>query len=204
MGGGGAGFFSARAAHSYAVNGQPYPSVSHILGKMGLRGDQKWPAWAAARGSAVHEAIKTVESGIIKPDAYAETEIAPRLSAWLKAKQDLRLEGPWTIEQPTVDTLLGYSGTPDCQCMRAGAPCLIDWKNGSLEPWHGLQLAAYAMFSGIRARFILELRADGSYRLHDRWQDELFSARSWDKYWMEAVSLWHWQDRHVGKEKKAC
>lgn len=149
--------------HTYRLGGEILPSVTQIIKP--LYDFSSVPAGvlerAAAFGTAVH---KTVE--LYLKDDLDESNLDEGLSGPLQAFRMWAIEYLDAFGSPEVETRdyhekLFYAGTSDLKFERV----LVDVKtravNRLCDP---IQLAAYDHFdSGKRARYVLELKQDGTY-----------------------------------------
>lgn len=181
------------ATHTYTVDGKVVPSVTQILHDLGLADAMHYTQEAAERGSAVHEAVRMIEAGILHLESFRQdTVLYPYLMAWHSFREQ---SGFIVKETETIrfHETMRYAGTIDLLAEYKGK-CLIDIKSGSIMPWHGLQLAGYAeMEEGVKHRYILELRNDGKWSLHEHYKDRLFTDPIWRKAWIAAATLHAWK-----------
>ena len=163
---------------AYLVAGERYPRVTTVC--------QAFDSWAGIpadvleaardRGDAVHYACELFDHGVLDMDSLPE-EIIGYVKAW----QDFRaVTGfhPDVIEALVSHPTYRYAGRLDRvgrfarglrrQRVTTGA-ALVDIKTGAPTPAWGPQTAAYAAaYRGekIRARYCVQLSADGTWRLH--------------------------------------
>jgi len=151
--------------HVYCLDGQQVPSVTQILRTLGII-DTRWATeHALERGTAVHQAIQF----LVEDDLDWSTvtpEIAPYLDAFWQFAGDVELQVNDT-EMIVYSPTHRYAGRLDLLATVQGERAIIEIKTGKALDWVNLQLAAYAMcYDGVLpARFCLELRANGTYRL---------------------------------------
>jgi hypothetical protein len=158
--------------HKYFVGGREVISVTTALEEGGFGEwkryvDQMDLAYAAELGTAVHRAIELYEDGTLDMTAL-DPAIEPRLSAYLAFKSDADVF-PDAREQVVYNSLYGYCGRFDFIGDVNGEKAIIDWKSGLVNHVVAMQLAAYAACQAdpsSYARYSLQLRDDGSYRLH--------------------------------------
>lgn len=157
--------------HIYTVNGFTIPSVTQVMRPLNSDHygsiDAAVLALAAAKGTAVHEAIEVhCKYGI---DDIPE-EYYSYFSAYLQWEKDY---GPSILgsEVRFYHKTLRYAGTVDCVAEIAGRTCLIDFKTTQtiLEKSCGVQLEAY--MQGLKShgitvqdKYILQLKKDGTYK----------------------------------------
>lgn len=154
------------ADHEYLFNGVVYPSVTTILREEGIINTEFYNEAGAARGQEVHEMTAMLDSGLAELRDFEQfDELMPYLEAFEWFRTDHRWE-PQEIELKFVSPK-GYAGTIDRIALLDGDPVLADFKSGSHQRWHGLQLAAYAegiAMNDIQRRIVL-LKKDGKYSI---------------------------------------
>lgn len=162
------GLVFTEAGHSYAVAGVRVPSVTQILGHFfggfeHVRADAL--RYASERGKAVHFACELIDRGTLD-EASIDPGIAGYINAYNKFRRECDFE-PGLIEQPLYSAGLRVAGTPDRVGRVNRRQAVVDLKSGGRMPWHGLQVAGYALLvpAPTEARYTLHLREDGSYRL---------------------------------------
>lgn len=140
------------------------------------------------RGSGVHLAIKLLCNDDLAMDSL-DPRVAPYVNAWIRARDELQFEPMWIERHMTSD--LGYHGTPDFAGHYNGLFCIIDWKTGAYQRYHGIQLAAYAGFYADQCRFPkrygLYLKSNRTYKLH-----EFKELTDYDA-WRACLALHHWK-----------
>lgn len=165
--------------HRYTFGGEPVVSVTQVLREEGLVDDRYFSPEAARRGSTVHRLAELDAEG----DLY-EQDIPEQFRGYLNAVRAFKRETGWFTARHTDDQLLtevrlfnesyGLAGTADEIGMSRGQTglSLADYKTGEPAPATGLQTGAYSrMFQLATGRVIVhrlavQLRADGTYRLH--------------------------------------
>lgn len=160
-------------AHAYAANGKAYPSVTQILDAAGFgewlrRIDAETLEYARTRGEAVHLATRYLDEGTLDWGTVSEP-IKGCVEAYARWKRRSRFI-PIAIEQPMVNSRLGFAGMPDRIGLIYGVPVIVDTKTGAESPAHALQLAGYAMLipqATIARRFALYLRDDKTFRVKE-------------------------------------
>jgi len=152
-------------------------SVTEIIRLAGLSGDgfEFVTPHALARGSAVHAAIALAAAGRLD-ESSVHPEVAPRLASWRRWMQESGFvyeRGEFAVTGP------GWIGHPDCVGTLRGVRFVVDWKGGAPADWHGVQLAAYAVGTGVYRRAAVYLKDDGSAA---SWREYLDFAdfRAWD------------------------
>ena len=196
--------------HIYTTeDGQVIPSVTNIIVPLTTyyRVPMDKLRLAADRGTAVHKLTEQWDKyGMVTfPDCGRvcddDCPCGPRdefegfLSAW-KHFQDEHAFKPLQVELRVYHEEHGYAGTLDRIGRIDGDLSVIDIKTSNkVGPAMGVQLAAYkeaanAMYPNrapIKRRFVVQLRADGTYAL-----EEFTSV--WDfPAFLGCLSLWHWQ-----------
>ena len=163
--------------------------VTAILKEAGLINTDFLTEEGRDRGSAVHLAIKLLCNDDLAMDSL-DPRVSPYVDAWIKARDELKFEPMW-IERSREDEALGYKGTPDFVGHYLGKFCIIDWKTGPYQRWHGPQLAAYAGFYKDQCTFFrrygLYLKNNRTYKLH-----EFKELTDYDA-WRAALALHHWK-----------
>jgi hypothetical protein len=159
--------------HKYFVGGREVISVTTAIEEGGFGDwkryvDQLDLAYASELGTAVHRAIELYEDGTLDTTAL-DPLIAQRLEAYLAFKSDCDAF-PVATEQIVHNSIYGYCGRLDFNGMVRGEKAIVDWKSGLVNHTVAMQLAAYAACQAdpsSYARYSLQLRADGTYRLHE-------------------------------------
>jgi hypothetical protein len=159
--------------HKYFVGGREVISVTTAIDEGGFGDwkrhvDQMDLAYAQQLGTAVHRAIELYEDGTLDTAAL-DPLIAPRLEAYLKFKRECYAI-PVELEQRVHNSLYGYCGRLDFNGLMRGEKAIVDWKSGLITHTVAMQLAGYAgcmADPSSYARYSLQLRDDGTYRLHE-------------------------------------
>lgn len=154
--------------HEYLRNGRTYPSVTTILSHFGMTPDYDSFSTDYSRtlGSVLHESCSLLDDDNL---AEYDPAIEGRLNQYMKF---LTLYSPvWELnEQPMIDTLWGYAGTPDRYGIINSKHVVLDIKSGEPDPSHELQTAGY--------QFLLERQG---YKVNERYalylQDAKFMIR---------------------------
>ena len=179
--------------HLYFVNGVQIPSVSALMRPLTdlVYGpiDKEVLKAAQVFGTSVHACTEYDDEGDLDP-ASVEPEWQPYLDAYRKWRADTR---PEILH---IDDRLGcskYAGTLDRICRINGQLWVVDLKTTSaIHPHVGVQLAAYValaekFYGGIYRRAALQLRGDGTYKVHEftSYKDEIcFNA---------LLVIYHWK-----------
>lgn len=189
--------------HQYTHNNNPIPSVTQIISEMGLLGDYVPDPWYLERGKLVHLCCEYLDKNCLDWDSV-DNEIKPRVEAYQKFKQDYKFE-PRMIEQPVHSHGLNVACTPDREGDIKGIASVIEIKNGGRQKWHRLQLSIQDICIHdelnecgsfkYRYRYSLELKADGTYKLHRYKEDDADRKAA-----ISLVTLYHWLKE--GKREK--
>jgi len=131
-------------AHRYTVNGKIIPSVTQIIGSVGLYEYDHVPAEtlavAAERGRIVHTYIEWYELGILDENSI-DPELGGYFEAYLRLKSSGKLPAkPTRIEYRGYSEKYGYAGTLD---QLYNDDWVNDHKTCLPSPTHGLQVSAY-------------------------------------------------------------
>jgi len=158
--------------HEYRLDGAVIPSVTQIIGGVGLVDTQWFTEESRQRGHAVHAATQLEDAGVLDW-SNLHPEVEPRAHAWRKFKQDTGYV-PILVEHMVHNVPMGYVGRLDRVCahhLRANDRIILDIKSGLPGATTGLQLAGYVMALGESyrdlwtKRYGLWLREDATYRL---------------------------------------
>lgn len=160
--------------HTYFLDNQVIPGVTATLKAAGIVDYSMIPqtvlerAWR--RGALAHEAmyyyaLDTLDLASLDP------QIEPYVMAGIRFHEESRLVAA-RVEERAFNDEYRYAGTPDLEAVIGGDPWLIDYKTGLVLPGHRHQLAAYLNLDCFKSprryrRAILQLCADGTYRLHE-------------------------------------
>ena len=175
--------------HTYRKGETVLPSVTQILKDVGLIDTTFFAPEYAERGTRVHEATVFWDETGMDDDTLPE-EWAGYLSAWKKFREETGFV-PSHIEQAFCSDQ-GYAGTVD----RIGKthkinPLLLDIKTGPSQPWHRLQLAAYALLVKrelnipIWDMWGVHLRKDGIYAV------ESYKSIEHSADWLAVLRVYH-------------
>lgn len=181
-------------AHEYTVAGVRVPSVTQVLRDC-YDFSRVAPDVLAAKaelGEAVHLACELDDAGDLVEDSV-HARVRPYLDAYRLFKSHKRTEVIAT-EQIVHHPRLAYAGKLDLLTQFDGARWLIDWKTPiAISPAVALQTAGYAGAlpggsAGIR-RAALQLKADGTYRLH-----EFTDPNDWPTF-VAMLTVYRWKQR---------
>lgn len=160
--------------HTYMLQpeGSELPSVTTVLRESGILDFSMIPQDvlqnAARRGTAVHEALALLDDEALDEETVGE-EIHGYLMAYLRFKRESGFQ-PALIEHRSWHPVHRYAGTLDRTGTIGNDNIVLDFKTGVMLPGYRLQLAAYQAFLPEPLRFrrvALQLRADGSYSVHE-------------------------------------
>lgn len=171
--------------HQYTVDGVEVPSVSELTRFISreIYGDvQQFRLDAAAsRGTNVHKATEALDKfGSVEVD----DEALPYLKAYISFVRDHKPE--WEKIEWSVNNGFLYAGTLDRYGVVDGKKAIVDIKTtGTISKGHKvLYTAAQNLYRKavepdhpVEAIYILQLKNDGTYKLHElEVQDELADA----------------------------
>ena len=189
-------------AHTYAIDGQPVPSVTQILADIGFVDTTWFTEESRTRGTYVH---RLIELHILQEldESTVDESLAGYFAAFRKFQEESDIDiDTWTVEKPLASKVHRFAGTPDFVGIINGKCAVIDLKTSvTVSASEQLQTAAYKMLLDesrqlgmpVTHRFSLHVTADGNYRLiehRDRQDRQIFMA---------ALSCWHWQ-RNNGRK----
>lgn len=171
--------------HRYRLGGRDLISVTQALTEAGLIDARWFNEDAALRGTYVHQAILLDHEGDLE-----EESLDPVLGPYFKAYRKFRSETGFVVEaceERLFDELLGVAGTLDLRGRFGSSPDsrlinIVDIKTGTVPSHVGYQTAGYVRLSPVGqayARWCLNLRADGTYRLEaltNRTDEKVFLA----------------------------
>lgn len=159
----------------YFLAGEPYRSVTGILGECGITPDFSFVpslvmAHAIARGNAVHHA-----SYLIDKDTLDEYSLDERIIGYIQAYKRFRRECDIRVivSEEKMLSPLGFGMKPDRIAWILGQRAILDLKTAqSLAKSTGPQTAGYKIGWDsiypkqlIEARYGLRLSANGTYKL---------------------------------------
>lgn len=163
------------STHRYTVDGEVLPHVTQIIAP--LIDYSAVPRDVLERkrelGVAIHLAAELDDRGELD-EATVDAAVAPYLAAWRTFRATTQAEIV-AIEDRLAHPSLRYAGTLDRTALlttSAGRRAwLLDIKSSpTIEPWVGVQLAAYRMLLEANGRSVdavgaVQLLPDGSHRL---------------------------------------
>lgn len=153
------------------------PRVTEIIKAVGLMPeyDSEDSDFYKTRGTLIHEACALIDRG--EPIPTEEQAISePYVEQWVRFCRERRAEFT-KIEESFENIGLGFRGTPDRVGYLDGdlnQEWILDIKTGSPAPWHGVQLAAYVMGTGlIQTKRATVLLSPQGYRFREQkdWHD---------------------------------
>jgi len=195
--------------HRYILEGVQYPSVTQILGSLGITydyGDRA--AVAAAYGTAVHSMV-LLDIMDVLDEENLDPNLKNPLAGWRKFKKEYPEFRPYRIpktnellcEVPMVSKF-GFAGTPDIFATMGKEYHLPDIKTRRAQPYDGLQTAAYEQLirerTGITApikRFVLELYYDSEDYRYVPMKEKIDKTA-----WMSCFNVYRWKSK-FGKVK---
>lgn len=185
--------------HRYFLDGEEVPSVSRIIAP--LQDFSSVPADAlamkAALGTAIHRAAELDDIGDLDEESLDDA-VVPYLAAWRAFRADTGAEF-LAIESRLYHPILRYAGTLDRLATlhrRGGSLWLLDIKSSSaIDPWVGVQLAAYRLLVEAAGRRVdsvgaVQLCPDGTYRLHT------FGHPDDTRCFHGLLAVYHWRRKH--------
>lgn len=196
------------ASHTYTMGGVRIPSVTQIISAAGLtQGAEFYTEESRARGTAVHAAAQYLADDDLDWDTVVDD-----IRAYVEAVPRFWGETGITIlftETPLAHLTLQFGGTPDVPVgIINGEPLVIDYKTGTYQPHHAIQLAALvelvranAENFGLRATelpkrgLIVALHADGRYKIHDPRTEKhpITQAQGWAVF-QSALTLFRFKE----------
>lgn len=174
--------------HTYKRDGQKLPSVTTILGAVGIiDSDSPWyTEWHRERGTLTHLATALYDNGQLD-DSSVDDELRGYLEAWMAFRMASRcaiVSTELRVDHPTMM----YAGTVDRVVVWQGLKTVIDIKTGPKSPWHALQTSAYAAcIPGVMARAAVYLQADGKFRADEHKSENDFQV------FASALTLYNWK-----------
>lgn len=154
--------------HEYTLAGVALPSVTQILGGLGMLKDLSFlDQFYRDRGTATHRVIDLHFSGLEVDWTFDGAEhIQPRYERFLRLKEAAGLR-PIFWETPLASQVWQYAGTPDYVGRWFSDPlAIVDWKGDAPEPGHRLQVAGGYRGLLIEAAKAGDLDADSAELLH--------------------------------------
>lgn len=130
-------------SHIYTMGGVQLPSVTSIIGKVGLQGESKqWYTKSATnRGTQVHNMLEFYDEEALD-ESNLDPQLVPYLDGWKKFLDEVQPRFI-DIEKPIHHPTLNYAGKIDRFGLIGGEPYIIEIKTGQQAKWHPIQTAAY-------------------------------------------------------------
>jgi hypothetical protein len=185
------------ASHTYTADGVVIPSVTQILAPLNDLSFIKPDVLQYKRelGTAVHKATELYDQGELD-EATVPAVVQPYLDGWIRLRAELSFE-ILGMEERVFHPAHRYAGTYDRLVLLDGKRCIWDLKTGGMFPSYGPQTAAYknavekASGKRVEARFTVELRDDGTYRLH-----EMTDPEDWPVF-LGCLALHRFKNKHA-------
>jgi hypothetical protein len=185
------------ASHTYTADGVVIPSVTQILAPLNDLSFIKPDVLQYKRelGTAVHKATELYDQGELD-EATVPAVVQPYLNGWIRLRAELSFE-ILGMEERVFHPAHRYAGTYDRLVLLDGKRCIWDLKTGGMFPSYGPQTAAYknavekASGKRVEARFTVELRDDGTYRLH-----EMTDPEDWPVF-LGCLALHRFKNKHA-------
>lgn len=203
--------------HTYfKPDGTPFAaSVTGNLKDGGFYADEWFTEFGRTRGALVHRLTEFDDLGDLD-EATVDPALQPYLDAWRQFKRDFEIEiatvnGELCIERGYGDDVFDVAGTVDrigwwtLKGKRYFGPA--DLKSGAYEPWHPIQLAAYADFIARSGEFPNEPRLGrlGVYITSDgKYEPRPYTDRNDLKVWQAAVTVAAWKRANGRATRKAA
>lgn len=130
-------------SHTYRVSGRRYPSVTEILGELGMVKDLSFlDPFYRQRGSSVHACMKIhLDGEEIEWGFEGAEHVRPRFERLARLADAAGMK-PILSEQPLASAIFGYAGTADYFGPFDDHPfAIVDYKGDSFEKGHHLQVA---------------------------------------------------------------
>jgi hypothetical protein len=188
--------------HEYRWNGVRVPSVTQVLAQcidFSMVSRDVMEA-KGALGTAVHAACELDDANDLVEESVHDS-VRGYLEGYRKFKRD-KVTKVIATEMPVYHALFGYAGKLDLLTEFDDARWLIDWKTPlAINPATALQTAGYVNAlsreltgekgpSSIK-RAALQLKADGTYRLHEFTNPNDFST------FVSFVNVFKWKESNL-------
>ena len=184
------------------VDGKYPPHITDVLADMNLsKSFEGVDPWYAERGTAVHQACKLINEGILDEETVSED-----IAGYVKAYKSWLGESGFVHEHselPLYSGLHDFCGTLDLvgSLPKVGRVVLDIKTSSSLDPAVEIQVGAQAILwnhnyqeKRLSGRFALQLRTDATYRLKDLSHVNEF-------LFLDALHLWRWKQTHKRRAK---
>lgn len=187
------------STHSYAIDGQPAPGITRVLGDLGYHGNAAafYTELSRRRGKAVHMACQLADEicpaattlGAVLDRVEISENLHPYLNGYLLFKRETGFV-PELHEVPVCHRGLRIAGTPDKWGYIGGTPVLVDlksWRSQGIRPKRSaeIQVSAYSIMlqehMGHKSErlIVLKLAGDGKYRMYEIPRPELIIPIVW-------------------------
>lgn len=197
-------------------DGRPYGSsvTANIRGAY-LLDDSHYTDFGRERGTLVHTITELDDLNDLVEESVDEA-LAPYLAAWRRFRAEAgfgvaELHGQRCVERRYGDDVLDVAGTVDRIGWMTFAGKLrltvLDIKSGAPEPWHAVQLAAYADFVQRSGEFsdITRIERVGVYLTSDgQYQVRHYTDRADLKVWQAAVTVASWRRANTPRQRRAA
>ena len=179
--------------HRYTLGDLELDSVTGILTAEGFIDTRFYDEWSRTRGSYVHEATHLYDRGELDEDAL-DPQLVPYLEAY---KKFLKETGAEILESeiPYYHPEYLYAGRPDKKALLFGTETTIEIKSGNIEPWARIQAASYMLLNGTKKACGLQLKPDGSYKLHE------FKDRKDIHLWLSILAVHNWKKNNLRRSQ---
>ena len=176
--------------HKYTVNGEDYPSLHEILEAPNLMNTRFYRPEHANRGIVVHELTALLDRGLITLEDI-DPEYQGYCEGWLQFKDDYKPE-IIDIEKPVAHKIYKYACTPDRTGIINNKNAIIDIKSGLPEKWHGAQLVAQAIATGLTDATLygVYLNKTGKYK---KYKPLTYKYRDHYNAWMAALTIYQYK-----------
>jgi hypothetical protein len=165
------------------------PGVNEILTGAGVVDGRWFTDITAYRGSVVHALCQLDALRDLDESWIDEQENAADLHGYLAAHRRFELETGFkteAVEERVYNPVFNYCGTLDKRGLLNGAPCLADYKTGTVTRITRYQLVAYLGCFGepwLWTRLAVALRPDGTYSL------KVYGPKDYRKDWAKWQSI---------------
>ena len=196
-----------RDTSRYVVDGVRVPSVTEALGLVGLYDFSHVPAerleYARARGQEVHEWLALEDEGFVDLPALLGDESPEEILGYVQAYLRFKTESgfiPERIEHVVVNETYRYAGALDRTGELNGKRVLLELKAvAQVGPAASLQTKAYALcLDDPHDRYALQLKPDGTYRLHSYPLKGRSESVDRDD-WYAALRMAYWKLTYMGE-----
>lgn len=182
--------------HTYALDGQPVPSVSKVIEPLY---DFRFVSpealeRARKRGTAIHKTIELFELGRLNR-ATLHPALEACLGRWIDFKQTMNYV-PRRLEQQVFSKKFGYAGTYDGDGTMQGDEMLLDVKSGEVYEPHKVQTAAYKI-AAVEQGFVTENCLRGSiYISEDSWEFQFHKIEGDRAAFLSLLTILKWRENN--------